>query len=55
MGNTDERKAPKNIAWDDIAALLAKDWEPRDIAMKFGCSVQNIYARIQRHRAKAGR
>lgn len=46
------RDAPKGIPWSEIAALLKKGWEPRDIAMKYGCSVQNIYARIARHRAQ---
>jgi hypothetical protein len=49
------RTAPKNIPWSDIEALLKKGWEPRDIALRFGCSVQNIYERMKRRRERIER
>lgn len=48
------RSAPKRIKWEDIAALLKKGYEPRDIALRFGCSTQNIYERIRRHEEQTG-
>jgi hypothetical protein len=47
--------ARKNISWEDIAALLKKGLGAREIAIIHGCSVQNIQARIKRHREKATR
>lgn len=47
-----KRSAPKRIPWADIEALLKKGYEPRDIALRFGCSTQNIYERIARERGK---
>lgn len=48
---TTHPKAPKGIAWGDIEALLKKGFEPRDIALRLGCSTQNVYARIHRREA----
>lgn len=48
------RSAPKRIPWEQIQALLKKGYEPRDIALRFGCSTQNIYNRIRKHRDKHG-
>lgn len=49
---SDKRSAPKRIQWETIEALLAKGYEPRDIALRLGCSTQNIYERIARNAAK---
>jgi uncharacterized protein (DUF433 family) len=46
---------PARIAWEDIASLLKKGWSPREIALRYGCSVQNIYARMKYQREKASR
>lgn len=53
---TGERKgrgsAPKRIAWEEIQDLLRRGYEPRDIALRLGCSTQNVYERIKRREGK---
>lgn len=52
---SDKRSAPKRIPWEVIEGLLKKGYEPRDIALRLGCSTQNVYERIARHRKPNGK
>lgn len=50
----EKRSAHKRIPWQTIQGLLNRGFEPRDIALRLGCSTQNIYERIARQAAKKG-